>query len=374
MRLWGIFSTALLVAVTLTSCASEEVQAAERSVGDCWEIPTGLTQEEFLDNSQESINCGDSALSSTYFVGEISDAPLGGYLSEQFLQASSLAALPDSMHQDLINSCQTELKKLLSLDSYVALRQTRLVWDFTLPSHKSWESGSRWYSCELSVLEKGSLLVEPIWAPLPDGFATVQAMAKNGTELTLCFDTSSNNDLPNSRDGIVSNCDTARWKLSPLVIDNGYGEFYPGRTQVAPIAKELCQTKFSYALAVYVAPLLEDDWNAPEPTVLCWVSNKNDPQSQEELEAEKARIAAEQQSVEDIAQKQAASNRAWQQYLDDQANQAAEQSEAERVAAEQEAARIEAERVAAEQEAARIEAERVARCLEDPTLPECVQP
>ena len=315
MRFWGIFATSLLVLGFLTACTPATTQVAARSVGDCWGISAGAAQDVFLDEGQAPVNCDENALSATYFVGQVQDAPDGGYLSDLYLEAKTLSDLPDTMHQDLINECQQQLTKQLSFESLAQLRQTRIVWDFTLPNHDEWNKGQRWFSCEMSLLEKGSLLVEPVWAGLPNGVDTVKEMTKNPSVLMLCFDTATNAQLPSSRLGIVASCDEARWKLQPIALDNGYGEFYPGTKQATLIANSLCEAKYPTALKTYAQPLLEQDWNSIQPTIQCWYSTKADPTSPEEVAAEEARIAAEQEALAETAARQAAANRAWREYL-----------------------------------------------------------
>lgn len=365
MRLWGLLLTPLLASSTLVGCTSTSVPLSSRSVGDCWEISAGTAHEEFLNSGSPAIKCGQDAQAVTYFVGEIAGASEDGYLSDQFLSAESTSALPESMNQEIINSCQESLNDLVSFGSLKQLRESRIVWDFTLPSRDEWKSGDRWFSCETSILELGSNLMDPVWAPLTLGLDTVTKLASDKNSLSLCFDTAVNSLLPTSTAGVVSSCTDARWHLAHLPLDNGYGEFYPGVPEASAIAEESCRARYTNAKRTFTAPLLEADWNAPSPTIACWYSLKDDPTTPEELAAAEARIAADQQAQAETAARQAAANKAWQQYLDDQANQNAQQAEAERIAAE------EAARIAAEQ----AEAERIRLlCLEDPSNIECPQP
>jgi hypothetical protein len=199
-------------------------------------------------------------------------------LSRGFLEASTIAELPDRMIRQVTDECEAALEELFEGMNVLALRQLRLVTGVTFPSVEQWNEGERWFSCEASLRKWGSPLAQPEWQSLPSPLSKLaDDVAARPMEYRLCVETPLNSILPMAAQGVVADCTTARWALKPVSLGVTFGEIYPGAVKAKALASERCRATNTGALAVSTPLVTKFEWQTPHASAMCWVSITPDP-------------------------------------------------------------------------------------------------
>ena len=261
-----------------SGCAATPLAVENRSVGQCWQSDETSQSGQMNVPAGNPMDCSSaSSTAYTFFVGGIAGAPANGYLSDGFLVATTISALPERLQRQTSDECGANLQKLFSGQSVLSLGQLRVVSAVTFPSVAQWNNGERWFSCELSLRELGSSLTKPTWQTLPSPISLlISAVAATPENYRLCVETSRNSVDPESSAGVLSSCNGARWAVRPLSLGVTYGQIYPGAAKASSLAAMKCEAANRGALKVIASTVSNFDWQAPEPWVACWVSSKAD--------------------------------------------------------------------------------------------------
>lgn len=113
----------------------EQVDAVEApKLGACRELtPDDVAQTS---NATETVACSEKHTAQTYAVGQLpSDLKDAAYDSEELSRFA-------------YRTCQDKFIKFVGADESLAMR-TVLSWAWFRPSEKAWESGARWYRCDV---------------------------------------------------------------------------------------------------------------------------------------------------------------------------------------------------------------------------------
>ncbi|MGV1034625.1 MAG: septum formation family protein [Microbacteriaceae bacterium] len=213
----------------------------------------------------------------TYAVDTLDAAGPGSYLSEGFLDASELGDLPLVLHSAIQATCERQLKTFMGGASLPRLRESRLIWTANLPSVAQWELGARWYSCEIGVLQEGSIFASrQLEEPASGIVSLLNDVRTSLPQFALCVDTVSNEFPPDSPDALIVACSDSRWTMNQISIEDNAVDFYPGDDAAAVIASSKCDAAFANSVKVVSMPLSEADWDAVQPSLGCWVSVKAD--------------------------------------------------------------------------------------------------
>lgn len=261
-----------------SGCVATPLALENRSVGQCWQSDETSQSGQMNVPADNPMDCSSaSSTAYTFFVGVIADAPANSYLSDGFLAATTISALPERLRRQTSDECGANLLTLFSGQSVLSLGQLRVVSAVTFPSVAQWNGGERWFSCELGLRELGSSLTKPTWQTLPSPISSlISAVAAAPENYRLCVETSRNSVSPETSAGVLSSCAGARWAIRPVSLGVTYGQIYPGAAQAKSLASVKCEASNRGALAVIASAVSIFDWEAPEPWVACWVSSKGD--------------------------------------------------------------------------------------------------